>query len=308
MFGEKSRSAVVTVISALALTVMAAPARAAHPADLIVLPGASSTEGIAAGAGSTFYAGDLFLGDIFKGDVRTGTASLFIDAPAGRMAVGMAADVSHGLLFVAGGTSGSAYVYDTTSGTSVAAVQLADGPPSFVNDVVVTRGGAWFTDSLRAQLYFLPVSASGGLGSVRTLALSGPAAGLVGDFINNGIAATADGATLVVALSGLGVLNTVDPATGESATITGLSVPSVDGIHLEGRTVYVVQNFLNQIAVVQLSGDLSSGRLVRTVTSDLFQTPTTVARFGDRLAAVNAKFDTGFPPTADQYDVAVVDR
>ena len=117
-----------------------------------------------------------------------------------------------------------------------------------------------------------------------------------------------DGATLVVAHSGLGVLNTVDPATGESATITGLGVPSVDGIHLEGRTVYVVQNFLNQIAVVQLSGDLSSGRLIRTVTSDLFQTPTTVARFGDRLAAVNAKFDTGFPPTADQYDVAVVDR
>jgi hypothetical protein len=44
------------------------------------------------------------------------------------------------------------------------------------------------------------------------------------------------------------------------------------------------------------------------ITSDLFQTPTTVARFGRRLAAVNAKFDTGFPPTADQYEVVVVDR
>jgi hypothetical protein len=41
--------------------------------------------------------------------------------------------------------------------------------------------------------------------------------------------------------------------------------------------------------------------------SVLFQVPTTAARFGSRLAVVNAKFDTGFPPTADQYEVVVVD-
>ena len=35
---------------------------------------------------------------------------------------------------------------------------------------------------------------------------------------------------------------------------------------------------------------------------------TTVARFGRRLAVVNAKFDTGFPPTADLYEVVLVDR
>jgi hypothetical protein len=42
------------------------------------------------------------------------------------------------------------------------------------------------------------------------------------------------------------------------------------------------------------------------ITSDLFQTPTTAARFGSRLAVVNAKFDTGIPPTADQYEVVLV--
>jgi hypothetical protein len=36
------------------------------------------------------------------------------------------------------------------------------------------------------------------------------------------------------------------------------------------------------------------------ITTDLFQFPTTAARFGSRLAVVNAKFDTGKPPTADQ--------
>jgi hypothetical protein len=36
--------------------------------------------------------------------------------------------------------------------------------------------------------------------------------------------------------------------------------------------------------------------------------PTTVARFGRRLAVMNARFDTGFPPTADQHEVVLVDR
>jgi hypothetical protein len=46
----------------------------------------------------------------------------------------------------------------------------------------------------------------------------------------------------------------------------------------------------------------------KVITSDLFQVPTTAALFGRRLAVVNAKFDTGIPPTADQYEVIVVNR
>jgi len=47
---------------------------------------------------------------------------------------------------------------------------------------------------------------------------------------------------------------------------------------------------------------LRTAGVEKVITSDRFQTPTTVARFGRRLAVVNAKFDTGFPPTADQYE------
>jgi hypothetical protein len=60
--------------------------------------------------------------------------------------------------------------------------------------------------------------------------------------------------------------------------------------------VYVVQNFANSIAEVALSGDLSSGRLVDVITSDLFQVPSTVALHGSTIAAINARFDLGFPP------------
>jgi sugar lactone lactonase YvrE len=300
------RLAVLAAVLA-ALTATAAPAVAKHPDEQIVLPGATGAEGIAKGAGATFYAGDLFAGDIYRGNLQRGTAELFVDAPAGRMAVGMAVDLRHRLLFVAGGFDGTAHVYDTTTGATVATVRLT-APPALINDVAVTRQGAWFTDSAQAQLYFVPISAGGALGAPRTLQLSGPAADVSAEVNNNGIQATPNGKTLIVAHSGQGALNVVDPATGASRMIAGVSVPFVDGILLEGGELYAVQNFLNQIAVVRLSPDLTSGTVEELITSDLFQIPTTVARFGDRLATVNAKFDTGFPPTADQYEVIIVDR
>jgi hypothetical protein len=290
------------------LAAVVAPAVAARPAEVIVLPGASSAEGIAAGHGATFYAGDLFAGDIFRGDLQRGTAELFIDAPAGRMAVGMAADLRHDLLFVAGGFTGQAYVYDLRSGATVAAYQFGAPPATLVNDVAVTKRGAWFTDSRQARLYFVPVSGAGALGPFRTLALSGPAAELSGEVNLNGIQATANGKTLIVAHSINGELYTVDPVSGASATIAGVSVPNVDGIVLQGRRLWAVQNFSNQIARIRLAPDLTSGVVEEVITSELFQIPTTAARFGSRLAVVNAKFDTGIPPTADQFEVIVIDR
>ena len=170
---------VARVVPALLLlslvAAVAAPAAASRSAEVIVLPGATSAEGIAAGRGATFYAGDLFAGDIFRGNIRRGTAELFIDAPAGRMAVGMAADLRHDLLFVAGGFTGQGYVYDLGTGATVASYQFATPPATVINDVAVTRRGAWFTDSVQGQLYFVPVSRADP-GPSSTLDLSGPAA------------------------------------------------------------------------------------------------------------------------------------
>jgi sugar lactone lactonase YvrE len=287
------------------VTAVAVPAAAARPAEVIVLPGATSAEGIAAGRGATFYAGDLFAGDIFRGNIRRGTAELFIDAPAGRMAVGMAADLAHGLLFVAGGFTGQGYVYDLDTGATVAGYQFATPPATVINDVAVTRRGAWFTDSLQGQLYFVPVSRAGVPGPSQTLALSGPAADTSGEFNLNGIQATANGKTLIVAHSTNGQLYTVDPRTGASATIAGVSVPQVDGIVLQGRRLWAVQN-TNQVTRIRLDGHLRSGVVEEVITSALFQVPATAALFGRRLAVVNAKFDTGIPPTADQYEIVLV--
>jgi len=294
------------VLGLVVPTVLTTPAAAAPASDLIVLPGAISAEGVAVGHGATFYAGDLFGGDIYRGNLQHGTAALFIDAPPGQMAVGLKVDDASGLLFVAGGFAGQGHVYDADTGASVATYQF--GPPgqSLINDVVVTQDGAWFTDSQQAHLYFVPIGPGGALGAASTLTVTGPAADTSGEFNFNGIAATPDGHTLIVAHSTTQALYAVDPQTGASTLVVEIAGP--DGILYESGRMWVAQPFQNQVTRLRLNPDLSGGVVDKVITSDLFQTPTTVAVHGNRLAAVNAKFDTGLPPTADEYEVVLVDR
>jgi sugar lactone lactonase YvrE len=308
----RPRSVTVLLAATVGLVVTTvSPAGAA--VDVIVLPGASSAEGIAKGEGDTFYAGDLFRGDIFRGDLEEGSAELFIDAPDGRVAVGMFADLRHDLLFVAGGFAGRAYVYDLDSGAEVATYQFTPpsspdaAPTTVINDVTVTEDVAWFTDSRQGTLFFVPVDDSGEPGDFGMLALQGPAADTSGEFNLNGIAAARDGGTLIVAHSALGRLYTVHPQTGETAEIAGLSVPGVDGIVVQDRDLWAVQGSSNQVTEVELSRDLTAGTAEEVITDDAFQTPSTAIWSDGNLAVVNAKFDTGFPPTATQYEVVLVD-
>jgi hypothetical protein len=69
--------------------------------------------------------------------------------------------------------------------------------------------------------------------------------------------------------------------------------------------LFVVQNRLNQIAVVELNADLTAGTITETLTDSDFRVPTTIARFGNALYAVNARFGT--PPTPEtEYEVVRV--
>jgi sugar lactone lactonase YvrE len=298
----------LSIASILALTGGSAAAAASPVPHTITLPGATSAEGIATGAGSTFYAGDLFAGHIFRGDLTTGAVARFIDAPAGRNALGIRVDEAHGLLFVAGGFTGQGYVYDLRTGADVASYQFGAAGASIIHDVIVAGGAAWFTDSSQPKLYRVPIAADGSVGASDTLVVTGPAAHLSGAFNLNGIAATPNGSTLIVAHSGDGTLYTVDPASGASAAIAGADVPNVDGILLEAGRLWAVQNFSNQITEFRLSEDLSTATVDQVITDPAFEIPTTVGRWGHRLATVNAKFDTGFPPTATSFEVVIVRR
>ena len=76
----------------------------------------------------------------------------------------------------------------------------------------------------------------------------------------------------------------------------GAEMTNGDGLLREGRTLYVVQNFLNQVAVVRLAKDGRTGVLKRTLTSDDFDIPTTIARSGSGLYLPNARFTTEATP------------
>ena len=89
--------------------------------------------------------------------------------------MGIKVDVPHNLLFVAGGSSGDAYVYDARTGADVRVLRLAE-PTSrtLINDVVVADGAAWFTDSLQPDLYRVPIAADGTIGSSSTWSSRAP--------------------------------------------------------------------------------------------------------------------------------------
>jgi hypothetical protein len=295
------RRSIVAAVLALVLA-GALPAGARPFPEQIDLPDGFAPEGIAI-AGSTFYTGSLVDGDVFRGSLRTGAGDRLVDDREGRIAVGMKFD--RGLLYVAGGDTGEAYVYDASTGADVAFYSFTEAGAGFINDVVVTKDAAWFTDSFNQVLYKVPVAPNGTPGDqaeVETVPLTGDIDFQDG-FNVNGIDATPDGSTLVIVQSNTGQLFTVDASSGETSEIDlgGEDVASGDGILLDGLTLFVVQNFLNQVAEVALSPDLSTGTVVSLTGSDGFDVPTTVAEFGNRLYLPNARFTTPVTPTTDYW-------
>jgi sugar lactone lactonase YvrE len=273
--------------------------------ETIPLPNGWQPEGIATGRGNDFFAGSragAFAGAVFAGDLRTGRGEVLVPPRAGRAALGMKVD-PFGRLFVAGGGTGKAFVYSTRDGRDLAEYTLTTATPTFVNDVTLTHKAAYFTDSHQQQLYVVE------RGRARTLPLEGD---LEYDdnpmtFELNGIASTPDGRRLITVQARTGLLFLVDPRSGDTEEIDldGATLPNGDGILLDGRTLYVVQNQLNQIAVVRLDRGLDDGEVVATITDPDFDVPTTIAEKGGTLWAVNARFST--PATPDtEYDVVKV--
>jgi hypothetical protein len=302
------RKLLLTIWAAVAAFVLATPLAANNNfPERITLPDGFRPEGIAIGNGTTFYVGSIpslvSTGAIYRGDLRTGEGAVFIPgAPTGRASIGVEFD--HGRLFVAGGGTGKGFVYDADTGELLLERQLAADPitpnSTFVNDVVVARGGAYFTDSRRPFLYRL-----GPDGTVERIPLTGDIVYTPGVNNANGIDTTPNRKTLIIVQSNEpGKLFTVDRQTGVTRQIAlNTDVTNGDGILLDGgRTLYVVQNRDNKIAVVRLSRDLSSGTVVSYITdTDNFDVPTTIDEFGDRLYAVNARFTTPSTPDTDYW-------
>ncbi|MFP5317025.1 MAG: SMP-30/gluconolactonase/LRE family protein [Acidimicrobiia bacterium] len=274
--------------------------------EVIELPHGWMPEGIAAGSGPVMYSGSLATGQVLAVDVITGQSHLVVEDPAGAPAVGLELD-RWGRLWVAGGNSGQAWVYDAETGATLAVFDLAVARPTFINDVVVTRDGAWFTDSNNPYLYKVPLEPGGDIGEPEALSLGGDYNHLPG-FNLNGIDATPGERWLIAVQSSVGVLYRIDPETGEAVVLDlgGETVVNGDGILVEGLRLYVVQNRNNQVAVIDLDPtSFAAGEVVGRFTSPHFDVPTTMAVFGGWFYFVNARFTTPATPETTYTMVAV---
>ena len=122
-----------------------------------------------------------------------------------------------------------------------------------------------------------------------------------GDLNANGLVGDFDSDELVVVNIASGILYHVDTKSGAATAINVQGeqdiFPSGDGLYMQGRTLYIMQNEFGlggpgKIAVVQLSADLTGGTFVKDITSDDFANPTSIVGFGDSIYALNSQ---GFP-------------
>jgi sugar lactone lactonase YvrE len=301
--GDSSRKRTTILCGLLAIAVLAwsSPGVAAARRPRVVpLPDGFQPEGIATRGPTTFFVGSIPTGAIYRGNLKTGRGGIFVPAQEGRSAIGLG--LRAGMLFVAGGQTGQAYVYNAATGEEVGVFQLTS-EQTFVNDVDATEDAAYFTDSVNPVVYKLPIEGPGDLGTPETIPITGDLVYTDG-FNANGIDSTPNGVWLVVVQSNTGRLFRVDPENGASTEIDlgGETVPNGDGILLDReRRLWVLQNQDNLLTRVRVAADLSSGEIRKQFTHRRFDVPTTLARSRHYLAIVNARFGTESPETTEYW-------
>ena len=281
--------------------------------EAIAMPTGWEGEGIELGKGHEFFVGansfsSLFgpypvswlAGAIYKGNLRTGEGALLV-SPTGKSASGLSYDPRTDYLYAATGfgdfTDMGVTVYDASSGDVI--TEITFGDYIAINDCLVTRTGVYCTDSFNPDLYKVVLEKGGRLPSTPVVeVIPMPGFGMVPGFNANGLVGDFDGKQLVIVNISSGVLYLVDTVSGEASPIEIEGAEQLfwqgDGLYLDGRTLYILQNFSNKIAVVQLSGDLSGGEFIRNIPGEGEPNPlniaTTIIGFGNSLYAINTNF------------------
>lgn len=295
-----------TLLALLPVTAGPAQADPGFPSRIPLADG-SRPEGIAGGPGNRYFAGSRLDGTIYTGDLRTGSREVLVAGRQGGFAVGVQYDPSSGLVWAAGGPTGTVTAYDGRTGRQVLQVTAPARPGGrFLNDLDVTRDAVYVTDSLNAELVVV---------TKRTGALS--LLGLTGDWVQapsgnsaNGIRELPTGDLLVVNRGGL---YAIDPATGVADLVetTGPALTGGDGLELVGSTLYVVFGFAqpspgrSSVAVVRLGPGAETAVVVDEIPVAAAR-PTTMTVAAGRGWVVDGSFATANSPSA-KHDIVQID-
>lgn len=256
----------------------------------------------------SFFVGIVGTGTIYRGTLRHPTLTPFITpstaAPADS-AVGM--KVAGGKLFVAGGQTGSIYVYKIKTRELLARFETGSG--GFLNDLVVTqKGDVYVTDSFRPTLWHLtPAMVKARSGAPEGIPV-GSEIGYTPGFNLNGIVSRHGGRELIVVQSSTRSFFriTIDRHNTAARQITKVDAPELagDGLLIDRGRLLVVTGDPAAVHVLTLSNRDLRAREEKVLTDPTLRGPSTIARARDRFLVVNADFATSRQP----YTVSALRR
>lgn len=250
----------------------------------------------------SFFVGTVGTGTIYRATLRDTTLRPFITpdpADPPDSAVGM--KVAGGKLFVAGGPTGSIYVYKIKTGTLLARFETGAG--GFLNDLVVTqKGDVYVTDSFRPMLWHLTgAMVKAGSGTPEAISVSPEIAYTAGQFNLNGIVARRGGQELIVVNTSSKSLFRIDIDRNNTAarTITKIDAPELggDGLLIDRGRLLVVTGDPAAVTVLKLSRHDLRASVDEVLTDPSLRGPSTIARANNRYLVVNAAFGQPTPYT-----------
>ena len=262
----------------------------------------------------SFFVGTVGTGVIYRATLLDKTLVPFITPKPALPGAALPADsavgmkVSGGELYVAGGQTGSIYVYAIESGRLLARFETNRG--GFLNDLVVTpNGDVYVTDSFRPTLWRVTrAMVKARTGIPQAISVGDKIAYAAGQFNLNGIVARRGGRELIVVNSNSKSLFRIDLNRGKPGVeaITKIDAPELagDGLLIDRGKLLVVVGGLPGVKVLSLSLNDSRARVVRTITDPSLQGPSTIARAKNRYLIVNADFANNKQP----YTVSSIPR
>ncbi len=309
VLGSVAGAAVAALTATTAGSANASTPSHAAASTRIPLPNGIRPEGITSGRGGTYYVGSLADGRIVTGNVRTGTQRTLLQGAVGRSLRGLFHDDRTGFVWAVGNVGDVAHVWAVNghNGKVVSDTVVPGGV--FLNDLVVTSNRVWVTDSSVDRLVGVPIGRRGypTRGDLVVLPLRGSWPAGDGTSINaNGIRELPDH-SLVLNNSRVGGLWQVNRYTGAARAIPvtgGPGIVSGDGLELAGSVLYNVRGTGGPaVAAVRLRPSRGCWRAawISDLTDPGLDVPSTATVIGRSLYAVNARFGTPSPDTAEYW-------
>ena len=262
----------------------------------IALPLGFHPEGITGGYARYAYVGSLYDGAIYQVDLKTGQGEVLHAGKEGEISVGLAYDARTNYVYAAGGPTRKIRVFDGADGQLKATFFVPEA--GFINDGIITRDAAYFTDSFMSVIYKIPLSKTGRLSQqVQIIPMFGDYDFVDGGINWNGIESFDKGKTLVLVNYETGELVRVNTQSGQTEVIRIKNGDLMlgDGLLRVENKLYVTRGS-NQIDELLIDHRSHSAEILRSFVNTRFRTPSTSAYFKGVLYTVNGRFDVAPAP------------